>query len=164
MRHPVFHPALAPGQRYRPVHLLLVSLQHRDVVFEDKKTEEFQLALGSRLNRPLGFREATGEEIAGRQIAIRHRKVGISCDFFSRCLNRFFVSAGPMRGNAPKQTVGIWSFGAGVCLRPQLESSVGLFQISRDLTVVGKVDEELFAIAHAVPQAPGFHGALGRQH
>ena len=162
--HPVFRPALAPGQSDCPVHLLLVSLQHRDVVSDDEKTGEFQLALGRRLNRPLGFLEATGEEIAPRKIAIPHPNVGINRDFFARCFDRSFVSAGPMGGNAPKQTMGIGSFPAGIRLKPQLEGLVGLFQVSRHLTVVGKVDEEPFAIAHAVPEEPGFHGALGRQH
>ena len=39
--HPVFRPALAPGQSDGPVHLLLVTLQHRDVVSEDEKTGDF---------------------------------------------------------------------------------------------------------------------------
>ena len=116
--HPVFRPALAPGQSDGPVHLLLVTLQHRDVVSEDETAGDFELALGSRLKRPLGFREATGEEIAPRKIAIRHPPVGISRDFFARCLDRSFVSAGPMGGNAPQQTMGIWSFPRGDTSEP----------------------------------------------
>src|SRR5688572_22173850 len=86
----------------------MVTLQHRDVVSDDRKTIEFQLALESRLNRPLGFGEATGEEIASRKIAISQSKVEISRDFFSRCFDRRIVTAGPMSGYAAEQTNGDW--------------------------------------------------------
>ena len=101
MGHPVFRPALSPGQSYCPVHLLLVALQHRDVVSEDEKDGHFQLALGSALKRALRFGEAVGEKIGQRKTAIRNRKVGIGRDSFLGRFNRSFESAGPMSGKAP---------------------------------------------------------------
>ena len=69
-----------------------------------------------------------------------------------------------MSGNAAEQGLGIWLVHAGKRLEPQLERLVGLFQVSRDLTIVREVDVELFAVAHPVAQPPRLRGVLGRQH
>jgi hypothetical protein len=53
---------------------------------------------------------------------------------------------------------------ARVRLQPQLEGLVRLFQVARYLPIVSKVDEEPFAIAHAIPQLPRSRGVLRRQH
>jgi hypothetical protein len=59
--HPVFHPALASGQNYGLIHLLLVALQKREVISKHQEFGEFQLALGGSLKSALGFLKAIQE-------------------------------------------------------------------------------------------------------
>jgi hypothetical protein len=55
MSHPVFRPGLSLGQTYRPVHLLLVVIQHRNGVPEHQEFGCLQLSLGGALERALCF-------------------------------------------------------------------------------------------------------------
>src|SRR5260221_3764426 len=57
-----------------------------------------------------------------------------------------------------------WFLAVRIGLKPQLEGLVRLFQISRHLPVVEKVDKKLLPVADSIPQLPGFCGALSRQH
>ena len=127
-----------------------------------RKSGHFQLALGGALKRALRFGEAVREEIAVRKIGIRKRKVGIRRD----CLlgmRQSLVQIGLSREwkGPPTNPAALGSDSARIGLKPQLEGLVRLFQISRHMPVVGKVDEELFPIADTIPQLPGSCRALG---
>src|SRR5262245_28340390 len=98
----MFGPALSPSQTNYPVHLLLVALDRRDVVSQDQESGVFQLALRRALKRALRFRDTVREKIAHRKTCIRHRKIGIRRDCFLRCCDRYWKSAGSVRGYAPE--------------------------------------------------------------
>ena len=74
----MFCPALALGQGGGPTDILPVVLQYPNDVAQYDQTVEIQFALGRRLNDLLGFRKATGEEIAPREIAVPIAKSGSS--------------------------------------------------------------------------------------
>ena len=99
-----------------------------------------------------------------RKTAIPNPTSGSDRDLLLGCLNRSFKSARPVCGKAAQQGQGIGLLSARIRLKPQLEGLVRLFQIARDLPIVGEVDEEPFPIADAIPQLPGLRRALGGQH
>src|SRR4029450_4612516 len=107
----------------------LVTLQHRDDESDEEHTWYFELALGSRVKRLLGFGEPIDEEIGPGKIAIGKRKIGIRRDGFLRGVNGSLVSSGPMGGNAAEQTVRIVLLPVRIRLLAQLEGLVRLFQV-----------------------------------
>ena len=145
-----------PGSSLRhtgdPVDLALVAADQRELVGQQQNFIIGHLGFEGSLNRRLRLVEAIQVISGGRKIRVPEHEVGIRRDFFLRHLDHAFESAGPMRGNAPEQTVRIWSFLlARIRLQPQLEGLVCLFQIPCHLPVVGEVDEESLAIADPIP-------------
>src|SRR5271170_1107374 len=98
--------------------------------------------------------------IAVRKTGVAEYLVGKGCDSFLSHLHRSFITARPMRGNAPQETGGVGILPSRISLIPQLESLVRFFQIPRHLPVVSKVDEKSLAITDSIPHLPGFCGAL----
>ena len=158
----MFRPGLSLGEGDFPVHLLLVALQQRDVVSDDPKHGRFQMAIRGKLKCAVRFGEAVREEIALRKSVVRKRIVGTLRDLLLERVNRSLPSAGPVSGKASQEAQRCrLPITARIGLKPQFESLVRLFQISRHLPVVGKVDKEFFSIADAITQLPGVGRALG---
>ena len=161
MSQPVFRSMLAPGQSHYPIHLVLVTLEHRDRVSEHQEIGVLELAFGRSLQSALGFGEAIEEIIAPRKIAVPENKGGIgaqSSSGRSRSLFQIVLSHG---WKVRLKSLGTWRpFIAWIGLKPQLEGLVRFLQVSGHLPVVVKVDEESLPLAHAIPQLPSFCGAL----
>src|SRR6476661_9500498 len=105
------------------------------------------------LQSALGFGEAVEEQKAGRKIAVPEGNVGMGRDFSLGCFDRSFKSACPLGGKAPEQIVGTrWVVPPRIGLKPRLEGLVGLFQVSCDLPVVGKIDKKLLPVAGSFPE------------
>ena len=82
------------------IHLVLVTLQDRDVVSDHEENRILQLAFGGSLKHTLGFFETVQQKIRGGKTAIRKSKVGLNRDLLQGCLDRSFKSARPVCGKA----------------------------------------------------------------
>jgi hypothetical protein len=130
----------------------------------ERITRHFVLsAFGSLLQSALGFGEAVEKKIARGKIVVGKHEIGVGRDLRPGHLDGSFIPACPMGGKAGQQALSIWRRAARIGPKPRLEGQVRLFQISRHMPVVGKVDEKPLAVADSFPQFPGLCGALRRQ-
>ena len=93
MGQPVFQSRLALGPGHNPIHLVLVTLEHGDVVSHQQELRALQLAFGSLLNHALGLSETVQEKIAVYKTVVPKQKVGIGRNLFLGYLDHSVKSA-----------------------------------------------------------------------
>jgi len=150
VRHPVFRSECPPTESHFPFHSRLVALQKGNAVPLDQKLRDFQFALGGSLKGAPGLREAIEVCVAEGKLEIAESKVRIELDNFPGRFDPLFVLAEDRVNHSRQESVSVHL--TRIRLRPGLTGLLRLFQVSRDLHLVGSRDKEFLSITGAIPQ------------
>src|SRR6185295_13738381 len=94
----MFRSTLACGPSHCPIHLVLVTLEQRDVVSDHQMSSVLKLTFISLLKSALGFGKLVRIKIGGCKIAVTEGKVGAGRDFLPGYIDRSFKSACSLGG------------------------------------------------------------------